>query len=134
MRQGARRHLAKFFTAKGDPSEFSQTRKNFPFAKRRPAAATRQPRRQMQTLELSETTPGRYSASIGDEVIVNSRHPTAAACAVLAGSGVSGMIRVGWRDGAPFTCDVARTAAWSPSPAAQGASRPWSAPSNLDSI
>ena len=88
----------------------------------------------MQTLKLTEVAPGKYSAAIGDEVIVNSRHPTAAACAVLAGRGVIGKLRVNWRDGAPFTCDIQRTASWRLSPAAQRVRRSWEGASNLDAL
>jgi hypothetical protein len=91
----------------------------------------------MLTLQLAEipNSKGKCAAAIGAEVIVaRASMPVADACKTLAARGVTGMIRVGWREGSSFLADIARTAAWMPSPAAARVRRHWEGVSNTDAF
>ena len=76
----------------------------------------------MYSIRLSETSDGRYSATLssGEILVSNSRSPAADACKVLVARGITGQIQVSGDVGTPFVCDVERTAAWAPR---SGASR-----------
>jgi hypothetical protein len=63
---------------------------------------------------LVETTPGRYSASLGDEVIVkNHRDPEHAAARVLLARGITGRMTTVGVDGKPrMHFDIEKAAPW----------------------
>lgn len=91
----------------------------------------------MLTLQLTEipNSKSQWSAAIGAETLITrSSQPVAEACKFLAARGETGRLRVNWRDGATFHADIERTAAWTPSPAAQRARRPWEGLSNTDAF
>ena len=77
----------------------------------------------MLTLTIHEidATKRKYSASIGDELIVpRASCPTQEACQILAQRGVSGPLRVNWPEGTPFiVADIGRAANWKPSTVAK---------------
>ena len=81
----------------------------------------------MYSLRLSETSNGRYDAvlSTGELIVSNSKTPTAAACRILADRGIVGQVRVIGDVGSPFTCDIERTAGWSPRSGAAHLIRKW---------
>lgn len=87
----------------------------------------------MITLRLSETSDGRYSASLasGEIIVANSKTPTADACKVLNNRGETGKLRVSVV-GSFFACDIQRTASYRPSALARRiTSRPWLAGASL---
>jgi hypothetical protein len=73
----------------------------------------------MQNLKLTEVAPGRYSAAIGNEIIVHSgKHPTAAACQQLLDSGrasTKDLVRVTGGDPSSFVVSLDRFSRYKPS-------------------
>ena len=85
------------------------------------AAFAETTKRQMQNLKLTEVGPGKYSAAIGDEIIVHSgKHPFAAACQKLLDSGratTQDSVRVTGADPASFVVSLDRFSRYKPSKA-----------------